>query len=799
MKHKFNRRLRIVILAMAAALLATGCSSPEEKAQRFTQHGMELLKEGNLVKAQLEFRNALQINANLVPALYGMAEIAELRGQWDQMYGLLNKVVELDAKHLDAQLKLGRLMLAANQLDKALNVGNAMNALAPEDPNVLAFRASLFYKLGNTKEAVRLANAALAKSPNHVNALVVLATERIAADDPKKSIEYLDASLRQNDRNVAVQLIKVQALEKLSRLDQAEDIFRRLIELYPDEKAFRQILAQFYLAHDQKEKAEAQYRETAAKYPRDMQAKLDVVRFVNSVRGSQAAADELGKLINDEPGNLDLRFAQATLYQEQNDRKSADAVLREIIVKADGKPEALRAQGLLTASLLAQGDKPGATKLVQGILEKDARNEQGLVLRAGMAIDERRFEDAIADLRTVLRDTSGSVSAAELLARAHDLNGQRDLANDYYARAFQASKLAPQIGMNYAGFLMRQGKAKQAEGVLQDVLRATPDYEPAMKLLAQSYLRTGNLVGAQAVSERALKLKDRGVLSNQIQGAVYAAQKNYQNSISSFKRAYDSSPSDLQPIVALVRTYLLANKPKEALNFINSVVQASPDNSAALLLQGQLLALTGKKDQASRVYALVIERDPKNVTAYVVMANSLAAEKQYDQANRVLEQGLEAVPGDFTLHLTQAGLLETAGKIDAAIALYQNLLKEKPGSEVLVNNLASLIAEYRTDPDSLKQARELAQSLKGSDQPQYQDTLGWLAYKQGNYREAGDLLASAVRQMPDVSLIRYHYGMSQLALSNKQAASKELHIAIDLAASQPFPQVEEAKQTLQGL
>lgn len=799
MKKKLNRRLQIVVLSVAASLLATGCNSPEEKAQRFTQHGMALLKDGDLVKAQLEFRNALQINANLVPALYGMAEIAELRGQWDHMYGLLTKVVELDPKHLDAQLKLGRLMLAANQLDKALNVGNVINGLAPNDPNVLAFRASLFYKLGNTKEAVTLANAALAKSPNDVNALVVLASERIAAGDPQKGIEYLDASLKQNDRNVAVQLIKVQALEKLSQLDQAEEIFHRLIELYPDEKAFRQILAQFYMAHDQKEKAEAQYRETAAKYPNDIQAKLDVVRFVNSVRGPQAAADELRKLINDEPGNQDLRFSLASLYQEQNDRKSADAVLREIVDKSGGKPEALRAQGMLAVSMLAQGDKPGASKLVQDILDKDARNEQGLVLRAGMAIDERRFDDAIADLRTVLRDTPNSVGAAELLARAHDLSGQRDLANDYYSRAFQSSKLAPQIGMSYAGFLVRQGKAQQAEGVLQDVLRATPDYTPAMKLLAQSYLRTGNLAGAQTVSEQALKLKDKGVLSNQIQGAVYAAQKNYQNSISSFKRAYDTSPSDLQPIVALVRTYLLANKPKDALTFIDSVVQAMPDNSAALLLQGQLLALTGRKDQAARVYEQVIERDPKNVAAYVVTANSLTEEKQYDRADRVLQQGLKAVPDDFSLRLTRAGLLETTGKIDDAIALYQDLIKEKPGSEVLANNLASLLAEYRSDPASLKQAHDLAQSLKGSDQAQFQDTLGWIAYKQGNYREAGDLLASAVKQMPDVSLIRYHYGMSQLALSNKKAASKELHIAIDLAASQPFPQVEEAKQTLQGL
>lgn len=799
MKSGLYSRRWICALIAAASLAVAGCSSPEEKAQRFYQHGAELLKQGDIAKAQLEFRNALQINEKLVPALYGMAEIAERQSHWDQLYALLSKVVELDPKHLQAQLKLGRLLLAADQLDKAMAVGDTVKALAPEDPNVLAFRAALLYKLGNSKDAVDLANAALAKDPHHIDALVVLATERIAAGDPQKGIEYLDIGIKENERNVALQLIKVQALEKLAKLDSAADIFRRLIELYPNQKAFQSVLAQFYLAHDLKDQAEAEYRAIAAKYPNDAQAKLDVVRFMLATHGPKAAVDELQKLISSDPDSYEPRFALANLYQEQNDSKDADAVFQDIIAKAGDKPEALRAKGLLAASLLTQGNKAETEKLVKEILDKDARNEQGLVLRAGMAIDERRLEDAIGDLRTVLRDVPNSARALALLARAHELSGSRDLADDYYSHAFQASKQAAPYGMSYAAFLMKQGKPTQAEGVLQDVLKTTPNYAPAMRLLVQSYLNTGNLVGAQAVAEKAKSLDDKGVLSNQIQGAVFAAQKNYENSISAFKRAYDSSPSDIQPMVALIRTYLRANKPKEALNFMNSVVQASPDNIGALLLQGQLLAMNGQKDQARKVYEQVTAREPKNVVGYASLVGLLAGDKRFDEADRVIEQGLAAVPGDFSLRLLRAGILESSGKIDDTIALYKTLLQERPGSLVIVNNLASLLAEYRTDAESLKLAHDLAQQLKGSDVPQFKDTLGWANYKVGNYKEAASWLSSAASQLPDMSVVQYHRGMNELALADKTAAREALRKAIDLAANQPFPQLDDAKKTLQGL
>jgi cellulose synthase operon protein C len=63
------------VCVLAVALVA--CSSPEEKAAAYVESGDLLLQEGNLDKATLEYRNALQINQNLPDAWYGLARIYE--------------------------------------------------------------------------------------------------------------------------------------------------------------------------------------------------------------------------------------------------------------------------------------------------------------------------------------------------------------------------------------------------------------------------------------------------------------------------------------------------------------------------------------------------------------------------------------------------------------------------------------------------------------------------------------------------------------------------------------------------
>lgn len=787
--------------AMAAAVVVVlGCSSPEEKVARFNARGTELMAKGEWMKARLEFQNALQLNPNYVPALMGLVDIAERSAEWDKAYALLNKVVEVDATNLKAQLRLAKLLLAAGVLDKALAASDAASALAPEDADVLALRAALMFKLDDRKKAVELAQQALRKEPAQVDALVVLASERLAANDAAAAVKYLDQGLAANERDVALQLIKAQALEKMAQYEQAEQVFRKLIALYPDNKSFHTLLAQYYTLHGQKDKAEAEYRAVVQAFPQDLQAKLDVVRFLATARGEDASLAELNKLIAADPKNHELRFALASTLLAQGKNAQAESVFREVIQQAGTDEAGLKARNALAVELLKRGDKAGGQSLVKEVLAKDERNEQALLLKASMAMDEQRLDDAVADLRTILRDVPNSARAMALLGRAHELQGSRDLAMDYLGRSFQAGKQqSPQFGVNYAQFLLQSGKAKQAQEVLREVLGFTPNHVPALQLLAQAYLSTGDLTNAQAVADAVAKMKDQTAAASQIQGAVFAARHNFDSSIASFRKAYELSPTEVRPMMALVSTYLAAGKSKEAVSFMQGVVKASPDNLNAQLLLAQLLQQTGDTAGAQKAYEAMIAHDARFAPAYGGLAALFSSQGKWTEAEATLEKGLKAAPADFNLRLAQAGVLEALNRIDEAIAVYEELIKERPGAEVVVNNLASLLADYREDKASADRAYQLAQRLKNSNVPQFKDTLGWASYRVGKNEDAVVLLKSAADQLPDRAVVQYHYGQVQLARNNKALAKPALEKAVALSAKQPFPQAESAKKALQGL
>lgn len=794
------QRWTLAMLAGVTMLVLVGCSSPEEKAQRFYQKGTQYLEGGDLIKARIEFQNALQINPNLVQALMGLATIAERNVEWQRLYGLLSKVVELDPKLLDAQLRLGKLLLAGNQLDKALAASDAALTLAPNDLDVLALRAAVLFRLDDAKSAVAMARQVLVKDPKHLDALVVLASERLAAGDGNGAVAFLDQGLANDERNVTLQLIRVQALERMAKLESAEEALQKLVALYPDNKAFQTILAQFYVLHNQMEKAEAVYRAVAAKFAGDVTAKLDVVRFLNTVKGADAAAIELERLLVAEPTNNEYRLTLASLRQSMGQREKAELLFRDVMARADKEEAGLRARNALAADMLGRGDRAGAQAMLAETLGKDARNEQALLLRAGVYMDDGRLEDAVADLRTVLRDVPNSARAMTLLGKAHELQGSRDLAQDQYARGFQAGKQAsPNFGVAYGEYLVRTGRTRQAQEVLREVLGIHQGYVPALRLLAQAHLLAGDLGAAQAVADEVSKIDGQAVAANQIQGAVYAARKNFDNSIAAYRKAYEAAPADVQPMVALVRGYLAAGKPREALTFMDSVLKASPNNVPARVLQGQLYQQVGNLDAAQKTLEAVIAQDAKTVPAYLNLVALAVQQGRFPEAVSVLERGLKAVPNDFELRLSRAGILEAMNRFDDAIGQYEELVKERPNAEVIINNLASLLADHRTDKASHEKAYQLALRLRNSDVPQFMDTLGWASHKVGRNEDAVTLLKRAAEQLPDLAVVHYHYGQTQLAMNNRKLAKESLQKSIDLAKGQPFPQVEDARVTLQGL
>jgi len=124
------------------ATVIVSCGGPEEKKMKFFNKGKALYENGEYVKARLEFKNALQIDPNFAQGYYmlGMVELHEKN--WKRAYGFLSKAVDLDVDLLDAQVALGKILMAAKQKDKAREKADLVLAGNPDHEDALLLLAT---------------------------------------------------------------------------------------------------------------------------------------------------------------------------------------------------------------------------------------------------------------------------------------------------------------------------------------------------------------------------------------------------------------------------------------------------------------------------------------------------------------------------------------------------------------------------------------------------------------------------------------------------------------------------------
>ena len=775
-----NCKQLATVLAMCLLVTLTACASPEEKAQAHLERGLELLDQGEYAKAGLEFRNAIKFNEKLTSAWVGLSKVDERKPDWAAMNTSLTRALELDPNQFEPQLRMGKLLLIVGNIDKALVHINKANELNKDNSDALAARAAALLRLRDREGSRKDAERALAINTENVDAYAVLATDSLIDNDFKNALLFIDRGLATDEKNLALLLLKLRVFEQQADDPQLEAVLRTLLSFYPEKIAFRRALIAMLTSRNRPEEAEKEMRALAATNPEDPAAGLDLVRFVGRFKGADAVRRELEALIADKPSLVDYKIALAEFDFAQKRPDEAKSSLQTIIAKSEPAEDVRRAQLSLARIHLALKEADQASKLIADVLDGDAKNVDALALRASIRIDANDIDNAVADLREALSQQPQSVPVLRLLGRALERQGSVELAEDRYGQAVTLANYNPAIAIDYVSFLLRRGKSKEAEQVLVEAVGRTPNDRRLLTSLARLRLDQQDWAGAEEVAQALKKLGDNTGVSDQILGAVQLGQQKFDQSIETFRNIYNQSQGTARPMLSLVMAYARAGKTAEAESFLKSVLEANENNAEALVLAGSLKTLEKKPEEAEAAFKLAIERQPTNPVGYRALANHYLVTQRTDQSVATLKTGRDKTSGDTALGLMLASLLESRRDIEAAIAIYEDILVKNPGALIVINNLASLLADYRGDEASLARARDLSHLLKSTESPYFKDTLGWVAYRRGEFQAALGYLKEAAEKLPNLNLVRYHLGMTHKALEQPKEAKTEFGKALEL-------------------
>ncbi|MCP4874006.1 MAG: tetratricopeptide repeat protein [Gammaproteobacteria bacterium] len=772
------------------------CASPEEKAASYIENADELVAEGKLDKAEIEYKNALQINQNLPDAWFGIAKINERKQEWRKAFVVLNKIREMAPKHVDGRIMLAQILLASNQIDQALTDASEILELAPEKASAHSLMAAVQFRLENHKGALLEVDKALEIEPGNNEALLVRARILIAEKKFDQALQVLDKSIESSPGNVSLYLMKIQAFNEKKDKQAIEGVYLSLIKRFPDNPAFKTALLQQYLSDNKIDSAEQLLEQLVESDPSNVDEKLRLVSFKNRHRSKDVAIALAKSYINDNKSEYRYRFLLGGLYEANEQSDEAKAVYQEVVSHDELKANGLRARNKIALLEIRAGNHDKAFALVNEVLTQDKANEEALLIQTGFLIADKKYDDALVSARTVLRDNPDSIKALGLLGQAYSLMGSTELALESYTKAFQLNPGASLIANRLAQYLVRQRKFQQADEVLLKSISSGNMSLEAIKILTQVKLSLGQWDKAEQLANQLQSVEGQEALSQQMLGIVYQGREDQDASIDAFQRAHELAPESAQPISALVQTYVRNGKVKEARRFLQSVLSSNSENVTAYILLGQLSLYEKDTGTAIELFNKAIEINPKTPAPYKNLAAIHVRANDFDKAEKVTKQGLEAMPDLPLLALNLASIYERQGEFDKAMGIYETMLEKNPNLIVARNNLASLLTDYSDDPNARERARSIAADLKTSKVPQFRDTYAWASVKAGtNLEEAVVLLEGIVKENEQVDVYHYHLGEAYRKKGDLESARTSMKKAVDLAR----PGSSIAKQATESL
>lgn len=248
----------------------------------------------------------------------------------------------------------------------------------------------------------------------------------------------------------------------------------------------------------------------------------------------------------------------------------------------------------------------------------------------------------------------------------------------------------------------------------QKITKDTKDL-PTNKILADSYIRMGEIKKATSLLEAIKKQEDSLIVDN-VLGTLYLSQKEFDKAFSLLDKFYNATHNE-EALEKIVTIYLAKNDKVGGLNFLKSHLRKYGCSEELCQKSLNTFAQFNDLKDAEEVFKEIYQKSPtvQNGRYYIWI---LASQKKYKQAQEIAETfplnghlllDLYIVQKEFSLAAKQAGLIYQQQKDPKYLALeavYLYEAMETPNKETIkkiVQKLEYAIKERKKEISNNKE------------------------------------------------------------------------------------------------
>jgi tetratricopeptide (TPR) repeat protein len=750
---------------MAAALLllaGVACArDPNVQKKNYMDSGNKYFEEEKYREAAIQYANAVQIDSGYVEAHYRLSETYIRLNDVQRAYAELQRTVELDPNHTKAQLDLGNLLLAGRQFEEAQKRADTLLEKDPKNADAHSLAANLAAAQRKPEEALEHIQAAIELDPKRWQfyqtlALIQSNTKKYAEAEAsmKKAIELApaktagprmtlaslyqqqerwaeaEAALRQamdaEPENIAARVAYARFLMLRNRKADAEEVMRKAKNDFREKPEGYMLLAEFYVATREMEKALQELASLRQEYPKDRR----VAQNYASLLLLNNRLDEAGKVIDSllaaNAKDTDALILKGDLQNRRQDPEAA-ATLESALKLA---PDSAAAHYQLGLARMLEGKLDGAESEIRSALKLqpnalDAKRALAmLVMRKGDFAELQRLGNEIVELRP--EGPEGYlIRAAALFAKKDFAGTEKDVK-----KAIEVAPGSPAGYLRLGSLRLAQNRTAEANSAFEQALERDAGSAEALEGIMRIHLQNRQPQKALARIDSQMQKEPNNSNFHYLKGVALTASEDFPGAEQSLEKAVSLDKNNVNAVLMLGQLQVRMGNVDRAIANYEKRVAAEPNDVRFLFLIASLEEGRGNSAKAEQLYQKILALQPNyapaaNNLAYLMLTESKNLDVALSLA-QVARQGMPDLPHSAdtlgwayynkALYGLAVDLLEEAVRKAPQNATYHYHLgmayqkKNEPGRARM-----HLEKTLQLDPKYAKagEIRELLRSLKG--------------------------------------------------------------------------------------
>ena len=348
-----------------------------------------------------------------------------------------------------------------------------------------------------------------------------------------------------------------------------------------------------------------------------------------------------------------------------------------------------------------------------------------------------------------------------------------------------------------------EGRLGEATVELERALQNDPDDPDLLFMMGDTYRRAGRISDATDWWGKALAADPKYWRADYNLGIAYskrlAGLYDLPRAIEHFKSVLEATPEHAGAHAHLARLYLRRVEYEQAIEEAGKALALDPGLAEMEYIRAEIARRQNDLDGGIEILRSAVRAHPEDgrlkgrlVTFLALSARALAEKGESEAAWDKYWEAVQTEPPDLKLWEEMLGFAGRSGDPEKALKMADRFAAQYPENPDALNGLAFALAERGERLDEAVEAVRKAIRLVGGTTeapklPVYFDTLGWVYYKQMDYRQAGFNLGIAERAVPPSnpglrSTVLYHRAQVYEASGEPDRARSDYEEALGFAA-----------------